>query len=128
MKYLQVTDGVSVGGVFNDNPGITIESDWVRIDNVTPEPQLGWSYDGTTWTNPDDGLVSVDLLRVRRDDRLRDSDHIVVRHRDQMGHDVHTTNELTDTEYQTWLKYRQDLRDLPSGYTPVANPTYPTKP
>ena len=70
MKYLQVTDGVSVGGVFNDNPGITIESDWVRIDNVTPEPQLGWSYDGTTWTNPDDGLVSVDLLRVRRDDRL----------------------------------------------------------
>ena len=34
----------------------------------------------------------------------------------------------TDAKVAKWATYRQALRDLPSGYKPVANPTYPTVP
>ena len=34
----------------------------------------------------------------------------------------------TAADKALWVTYRQELRDLPDGYTPVADPVYPTKP
>lgn len=50
-------------------------------------------------------------IRAERDRRLEESTWIVERHRDQLSSGRETT--LTDAEYQSWLGYRQALRDIP---------------
>ena len=50
-------------------------------------------------------------IRAERDRRVEESSWIVERHRDQLANGGRTT--LTDAEYQSWLTYRQALRDLP---------------
>lgn len=49
-------------------------------------------------------------VREKRDSLIADSDWIVNRHRDQIGAGVPTS--LTDAQYQSWLSYRQQLRDI----------------
>ena len=113
-SYLEVVDGIAVGGVFNDYPSVTVPSNWVEI---TDGAGIGWLWDGTDWTAPAAPMVTVDELRVVRDELLASSDF----------------TQLDDAPYTAankalWVTYRQSLRDLPDGYTPVAYPTYPTKP
>lgn len=66
-------------------------------------------------------------IRAERDRRLEESTWIVERHRDQLANGGETT--LTDVEYQSWLMYRQALRDLPqqSGF-PWEGPDDPACP
>ena len=109
-SYLEVVDGIAVGGVFTDHPGVIVRGNWVKI---TDGSGIGWLWDGTDWTAP---IVTVDELRVVRDELLASSDFTQLP-------DVHSAAMRA-----TWATYRQELRDLPSGYMPVANPTYPTKP
>ncbi|HDR9164544.1 TPA: tail fiber assembly protein [Burkholderia vietnamiensis] len=66
--------------------------------------------------------------REKRDALLVDCDWVVNRHRDQIGGGV--TTSLTDAQYQSWLSYRQQLRDISkqSGWPeeiawPVSPPT-----
>ena len=61
-------------------------------------------------------LKTVEELREVRDELLASSDFTQLP-------DVHSA-----TMRATWATYRQELRDLPAGYTPVADPVYPTKP
>ena len=112
-SYLEVVDGIAVGGVFTDHPGVIVQSNWVKI---TDGSGIGWLWDGTDWTAPAEPMVTVDELRVARDELLRSSDFTQLP-------DVHSA-----TMRATWATYRQELRDLPDGYTPVADPVYPTKP
>ena len=72
-------------------------------------------------TETDDGksnppLSSTDLwrfLRNRRDRLLQETDVWALKDR-----------SMTDAQ----IKYREDLRDLPSNTSDPANPTWPTKP
>jgi hypothetical protein len=54
MRYLEVNDGLVTGGPYLcDDDEFVTEIGWVGpIDGMTPEPGVGWSYDGTTWTPP----------------------------------------------------------------------------
>jgi phage-related protein len=60
-------------------------------------------------------IVSFEELRTKRDNLLEDTDFRVLS--DYQGNDQ-----------QAWLDYRQELRDLPDGYEPVKNPSYPKQP
>ena len=109
MIYLEIKDGVAVEAA-NYNNGVTPVG---LIAQGSTDATIGWLWDGTDWTAP---TVSVDELRVVRDELLASSDFTQLP-------DVHSA-----TMRATWATYRQELRDLPDGYTPVADPVYPTKP
>lgn len=58
-------------------------------------------------------------LRARRDRRLSELSWLVERHREQL--DLRVDTALTEPQYQSLLKYRKALRDLPqSAKTPDA--------
>ncbi len=57
MTYAQVKNGVCVNIIdLEDNSLLSIFSvgfDYcIRVDNISPQPGIGWGYDGTTWTAP----------------------------------------------------------------------------
>lgn len=124
-KYLEVnSEGLAIGGIHTIEDTIAPSEMWQEI---TGDATIGWSWDGSTWTAP---LVTPEEIRHVRDLELLNSDWIVGRHRDQKDGGISTT--LTDTKYSEWLTYRQDLRDLLTGYTPVVEtemvwPTAPTE-
>jgi hypothetical protein len=66
-------------------------------------------------TIEDNKLVGFAELRGVRDGLLKDSDYTML-------------SDYTGTDVAEWVTYRQALRDLPDGYEPVKNVTYPIKP
>jgi hypothetical protein len=47
--FAQIADGKVVNrAVFGDEP----HEGWVDLSGLAPEPQIGWSYDGTVFTAP----------------------------------------------------------------------------
>ena len=123
-EYLEIdVNGLAIGGIYNAYDG-SPPSDWIPI---TGDASLGWSWDGTSWSAP---TVSVDELRAERNRLLKEGDHIWGRHQEQLaiGQTTGVFNLThTDTELHEILVYRQELRDLPSGYVPVVRPAYPIK-
>jgi len=114
-EYLEVVNGVATGGVFNNNPGITIEDSWVEITNEDPQPSIGDSYDGSVWTLTQGGTTDEERLESIRNERnrlLSETDYLAL-----------SDNTLTP-EMAT---YRQALRDMTVGID-LDNPIYPTKP
>ena len=122
-EYLEVNaDGLAISGVWTYDPINAIPATHSGIE-ISGEATVGWTWDGTDWVAPvgfvaaTPPTVSVDELRVTRDELLRSSDF----------------TQLADAPYTVaekalWVTYREELRDLPDGYTPVADPVYPTKP
>jgi|15BtaG_2_1085339.scaffolds.fasta_scaffold60482_2 lipoprotein-anchoring transpeptidase ErfK/SrfK len=52
IQYLEVDEnGLAVGGIYDGNPGIIIKSNWVEL---VDDAGVGWSWDGTNWTPPED--------------------------------------------------------------------------
>lgn len=68
------------------------------------------------WTN----------LRNRRNDLLEETRWIVERHTEQKAANSATT--LSDGEFQLWLTYRQQLRDLPAATADINNVQWPSAP
>ena len=64
---------------------------------------------------------ALEILRIRRNAKLQDCDWTVA-----------VDSPLSDSKKAEWVTYRQQLRDLPSGYTDSDNiddvvfPTQPT--
>ena len=51
--YAEITNGKVTNVSVCDDPSFAEQMGWIGpIDTVTPEPGVGWSYDGTTWTPP----------------------------------------------------------------------------
>lgn len=65
-------------------------------------------------------------LRNRRNDLLEETRWIVERHIEQKTAGAVTT--LNDGEFQLWLAYRQQLRDLPATTTDINNIQWPSAP
>jgi hypothetical protein len=111
--WLEVKDGIAYNKVWSPDGIADMQEHWVEL----PEEdiaQVGWSWDGTTWTEP---TVSIDELRVDRDALLRASDFTQL-----------ADSPFTNDERAALVLYRQELRDLPSSYTPVAQPVFPVDP
>lgn len=53
-SYAVVEDGVVTNVVVVHNPEHATDQGWISIEGVDPVPDIGWSYDGTTWTAPKD--------------------------------------------------------------------------
>ena len=58
-------------------------------------------------------------VRLRRNRLLQETDWIVIREREQAG-SVHN--------FEAFMKYRQELRDIPTKYNKVSLVQWPTKP
>tara|TARA_B100001057_G_scaffold124786_1_gene123516 strand:+ start:2821 stop:3120 length:300 start_codon:yes stop_codon:yes gene_type:complete len=58
-------------------------------------------------------------IRLRRNRLLQETDWIVIREREQAG-SVHN--------FEAFMKYRQELRDIPTKYNKVSLVKWPTKP
>lgn len=51
--YAEITDGTVTNVAVCDDPTFAQQMGWVGpIDTIDPQPGVGWSYDGTTWTAP----------------------------------------------------------------------------
>tara|TARA_B110000285_G_scaffold157505_1_gene175698 strand:+ start:1820 stop:2179 length:360 start_codon:yes stop_codon:yes gene_type:complete len=87
-------------------------STWIEISDTADYTKK--RYVSGAWV---DLVVTADDMRVVRDYLMAMSDYTQL-----------TDCALTDAKVAEWATYRQALRDLPSGYTPVASPTYPTMP
>jgi len=87
-------------------------STWIEIADTADYTKK--RYVSGAWV---DLVVTADDLRVVRDNLMAMSDYTQL-----------TDTSLSDAKVAEWVTYRQALRDLPSGYTPVASPTYPTAP
>lgn len=62
-------------------------------------------------------VIPLEELRTMRDTMLSDTDWTQL-----------PDAQIPDAVKQQWTVYRQALRDLPNGYTPVAQPTFPSMP
>lgn len=91
---------------------------WEIRERFTEEERQTYDAEklATKWVN----------LRAERDERIKDSDWLVSRHRDQV--DAGITPTLDNATYQGWLVYRQELRDLPDAITDPYNVNWPSKP
>ena len=58
-------------------------------------------------------------VRLRRNRLLQETDWIVIREREQAG-SIHN--------FEAFMKYRQELRDIPTKYNKVSLVKWPTKP
>jgi len=113
--------------VIIDSEGYTIEK--VLVDESLPIA----GFVAATWIEVSDNadytrkryvdgawvdlVVTVVELRAERDKLIASCDHTQL-----------SDSQLTNAKKAEWATYRQALRNLPSGYTPVASPTYPTAP
>jgi hypothetical protein len=111
--WMEVKDGVSYNKVWSPDGTADVQEHWVELPEEDTA-QVGWAFDGTTWTEP---TVSIDELRVMRDALLGVSDFTQL-----------ADSPFNDEEKIEWATYRQELRDLPNGYTPIADPVYPIRP
>lgn len=51
--YAEITDGKVTNVAVCDDPSFAEQMGWIgSIDTLNPEPGVGWTYDGTTWTPP----------------------------------------------------------------------------
>jgi len=104
-KFIQVNDPLdylTVKAIINEG-----------VVELEEDPEIVKLYK----TDTDKFQRAVDILRVDRNNLLRDSDW------SQMS-DVSMTVE----KKQEWLTYRQNLRDLPSNTTDPENPVWPEAP
>jgi hypothetical protein len=89
---------------------VNIKDNWVEIlANETFDTRR---WNGSSW---EDVLISLEELRDIRNERLRVSDYTQLNDNPLKG----------DTSI---LAYRQALRDITEGYTPVTTPNYPIDP
>ena len=98
---------------FEVSPSFT----WVECDNTV---QVGWVYNGSTFTDLEPPVTDDDLafsIREERDYLLAKSDWTQA-----------TDSPLTDAKKAQWVTYRQALRDITSQNTFPTNVTYPVEP
>lgn len=111
-EYLEVIDGVAVGGVYNDNANFTIPDTWVSIDNLDPKPTLGWTYDGTNWAESDE--LRIASRQGQKDMSLAQIDAELQKYNDtkalaDAGESGYTAS-MTEAEHINALKYREELK------------------
>ena len=122
MKYVEVKNSIVVSGpwsadILPDLTGSGVTP--VDITGIIPEPKEAWVFNGVDFveaTAPE-VKMSADDLRKIRDDLLNDSDWKVI-----------NGSPLTVEKIEEWKTYRQELRDMPNGYIPIAIPVFPTMP
>jgi len=117
-NYLEInSDGLAVGGVYQKIP-LTDPEDWANWVEVTDGAQVGWTWDASTeaWSSPLTHLVSVEEIRIIRDELLASSDWRA------------SIEDYPHSDLAAWLTYRQALRDFPTNYIPTENPVWPVPP
>jgi hypothetical protein len=137
-KYILVASDNSVLGSVSERENwtdkeIPLENSsdkFVRIDQAE-EPSVGWYYQPASGDFVNNITVSKDKFVDIRNQYLKQTDHVIGRHREEkeliaLGRTLTIT--LTEEEYEKFLNYRQDLRELPDDYVPIEHPTFPNKP
>jgi hypothetical protein len=51
-SYAHVENGVCVNVTVCDDLGYAADQGWIPLAGLDPQPGIGWSYDGQTWTPP----------------------------------------------------------------------------
>lgn len=93
---------------------------FVDITNISPVPEVGWSFDGANFTAPivvvptEEELLVV--IRSKRNALLTACDWTQA-----------TDSPLSADAKTAYAQYRQALRDMPTTCDP-ANPDWPVKP
>jgi hypothetical protein len=122
-KYVEVKDGVVLSGPWDytdskpDMSAVGMET--IDVTNESPMPRDRWTYSNGVFTEevvvlP---LVSLAELRLQRDELLQITDWKIL-----------PDSPLSEAETLLWADYRQELRDITEGYTPVADPVWPVAP
>lgn len=105
---VKIEDGVVVNRV------VGVPDGYIETDGT---PQIGWSYDGQTFTPPTPPELTWDDIRSKRDGLLIASDWTQI-----------ADAPLTTEQKAAWATYRQALRDLPQTYETPDDVIWPTQP
>jgi hypothetical protein len=105
------TDGLAVSGMWAVD---SLLVDGETLVELTGEATIGWTYTDGAWVAP---LVGINEVRGIRDTLLSETDWRMV-------------SDYPEANQDEWKTYRQELRDLPNGYRPIAGSgiIWPTKP
>jgi hypothetical protein len=87
-----------------------LADNWIQSDDA----QIGWGYDGTTFTPSPEPLPTAEEIRAERDRLLKASDWTQVAD--------------APVDQAAWAAYRQALRDVPQQEGFPENVVWPIKP
>lgn len=123
MKYAIISEGIVENIVIADS-STAQENGWILLDDDNKFVEIGWSYDGNTFTKPliDEQKVLEEnwkKVRQKRDECLEQSDVFML---------VDRFNSLTPEKQQEWIDYRQNLRDIPQVYIDPLEIVWPSNP
>ena len=108
-------------GVITNTVEVNALSDLPNLVAAKAEESIGWTYDGTNFTDPNALSASeitaqnAESKRAERDFHLKESDWT-------QNRDVTLSNDAD------WKTYRQALRDVPTQSGFPDSVTWPTKP
>jgi hypothetical protein len=83
-----------------------------------------------TKTQEEIDVEKLELIRIKRNNLLSESDFVIQRHieqRELVVLEIIEVSTITEETYNEWLSYRQLLRDMTVDVD-LDNPSYPTKP
>ena len=98
------------------------------------EPILGDPVNNESFDEETQLAAAKDAVRVTRDAKLVEGDHIFIRHNEELKlieESVDMTTAVDNTKYVAFLKYKRELRDLPdtlSNFEDIKKLVWPTKP
>ncbi len=98
-----------------------------QLQNQPSYKQIRWSNELNNWEIYDDTEIARQIFNRNRENKLKETDWMILRHQDEIARTVQTT--LTNEQYQELLNYRQALRDMPEDPNfDIFNPQWPEKP
>lgn len=103
--------GTSAQQIGGERPEGSILMSGLRPDDIITKGMVTETWVASQQGSWERVSTAPSRIRAERGRRLEESTWIVERHRDQLANGGRTT--LSDAEYQSWLTYRQALRDLP---------------
>ena len=104
--------------IINEPPEVTSHQT-LRLDGYSQKEDGSWSWNYVVIDIDQDYLTNIHI-RIPRDSLLKDCDWTVL-----------PDSPLSAEDQAAWLAYRQELRDLTSGYPTVSSPSevvWPTPP
>ena len=106
-KFAIVENGKVVNVALSET---ALAANWIQSD----EAEIGWDYDGTSFTEPPPPTPTAEEIRFERDRLLVASDWTQVAD--------------APVNQAAWAEYRQALRDIPEQEGFPENVVWPTKP
>lgn len=117
--YLDVVDGIAVGGIYSVDASVNVPSTWieVNVEDESSRPGVGWTIENGTWIPPvpeeDKPMTTRELIQMKKA-LIQDTQEAILEYieaKDLIAYGIEATLPMTEAQYKEWLVYRKNLRD-----------------